>query len=344
MGISLKTMMKIVKAFSIPQKIHIVVTLRPFLLANPHGYWVKSVQRFVQLIATWTKSGTIGAFKHWMTLDMTNYHTTFTPRELARKLKTQGLTGDEVFAAVEQAKVRRRSMQSDREFLRKHRQEWRSLLTPLRQELNHARGGMRYDEDDVLRTDAFEAYTATLEQMYYKLLALSETLTDGRKSMPSETAAYLNELHAETGKGFRIPNRGAHWVDWTPPKRREQVEQAFHDWMGSGTRKKKAKGKTPFLRIDRGDRFETKRQRLLGAATKERDTLTLKYEIAMQGVRQREAMLSELHIQPEPDKKALHLRLAQRLEKANKAIALLRRWTQDAGALPRTWHGVLTME
>lgn len=272
---------------------------------------------------------------------MTHYHTNFTPRELTRRLKAQGLPGDEVFAAVEQAKLKRRALQSDREFLRKHRQEWRSLLTPLRQELNHAIGGMRYDEGDVPRTDAFEMYVATLEQMYYKLLALSETITDGRKSMPAQTAAYLNEVYASTGAGFHIPNNGVHWVDWAPPKRRERVEQAFYDWLNSGTRKKQAKTKTPFQRVNRGDKFEVLRQRLLGAAMKERDTLTLKHEIALQGHNHRLAEFADMGFKPKEDKKALHLRLAQRVEKASKAVNLLRQWAQDDGALPRTWHGVL---
>lgn len=272
---------------------------------------------------------------------MTYYHTNFTPRELTRKLKAQGLPGDEVFAAVEQAKVKRRALQSDREFLRKHRQEWRSLLTPLRQELNHAIGGMRYNEDDVPRTDAFEMYVATLEQMYYKLLALSETITDGRKSMPSQTAAYLNEVHDETGRGFHIPNNGVHWVDWAPPKRRERVEQAFYDWITSDTRKKQAKTKTPFLRVNRGDKFEVIRQRLLGAAMKEKDTLALRYEIALQGHNNRLAEFADMGFTPKEDKKALHLRLAKRVEKASRAVNVLRLWTRDDGALPRTWHGVL---
>ena len=272
---------------------------------------------------------------------MTKYHATFTPRELTRKLKAQGLAGTEVFTAVENAKGRRRALQSDREFLRKHRQEWGSLLTPLRQELNHARGGMRYDEDNVLRTDAFEVYVATLEQMYFKLLALSETITDERKSMPAQTAAQLNEVHEATGAGFHIPNRGVHWVDWTPPKRREKVEQAFNAWIASGTRKKKAKTKTPFLRINKGDKFEVIRQRLLGAAMKERDTLSLRHEIALQGHNKRMAEFEDMGFTPKEDKKALHLRLAKRIEKASRAVNVLRLWTRDDGALPRTWHGVL---
>jgi len=279
-----------------------------------------------------------------MILDMTKYHATFTPRELTSKLKAQGLSGTEVFAAVEQAKGRRRALQSDREFLRKHRQEWGSLLTPLRQELNHARGGMRYNEDDVLRTDAFDVYVATLEQMYFKLLALSETVTDGRKSMPAQTAAQLNEVHDTTGAGFHIPNNGVHWVDWTPPKRREKVEQAFNDWIASGTRKKQAKTKTPFKRVDRGDKAEASRLRLLGAATKERDTLALRHEIALQGHERVMAEYADMGFTPKEDKKAMHLRLAKRIDKASRAINLLRQWTREDGALPRTWHGVLPKE
>jgi hypothetical protein len=203
---------------------------------------------------------------------------------------------------------------------------------------------MRYDEDDVLRTDAFEVYVATLEQMYFKLLALSETITGERKSMPAETAAQLNEAHEETGRGFRIPNNGVHWVDWTPPKRREKVEQAFNDWIASGTRKKKAKTKKPFQRVMRGDRFDAARQRLLGAATKERDTLALRYEIALQGHQHRMDEYADMGFTPKEDKKAPHLRLAKRVDKAARALNILRQWTREDGALPRTWHGVLPKE
>jgi len=279
-----------------------------------------------------------------MTLDMTHYHATFTPRELARKLKAQGMPGTEVLVAVEKAKTRRRALQSDREFLRKHRQEWRSLLTPLRQELNHAQGGMRYDEDDVYRTDAFEMYAATLEQMYFKLLALSETILDGRKAMPAQTAAHLNEIHATTNRGFPIPNNGVHWVDWAPPNRKERVEQLFHEWLAAGTRKKHAKTKTPFLRIDRIDKAEARRLRLLGAATKERDTLALRYEIALQGHKRMLADYADMGFTPKEDLKTPHLRLAKRISKAQRAINILTLWRQDDGALPRTWHGVLKKE
>jgi hypothetical protein len=162
--------------------------------------------------------------------------------------------------------------------------------------------------------------------------------------MPAQTAAYLNDVHARTGNGFHIPNNGAHWVDWAPPKKRERVEQAFDDWMTSGTRKKKAKTKTPFLRVNRADKFEALHQRLLGAAMKERDTLTRMYEAAMQGVKHREAALAEMGVTPTPDANALHLRLAKRVNKAQRAVSTLTRWTREDGALPRTWHGVLPKE
>lgn len=275
---------------------------------------------------------------------MTKYHATFTPRALAAKLKASGLPGDTVLKKVEQAKTMRRSLQSDRGFLRQHRIEWRSLLTPLRQELNHAIGGMRYDEADEMRTDAFDLYVQTLEAMHYKLLALSETFHGLKKAMPSQVAAHLNEAHAETGKGFHIPNNGVHWVDWAPPKKKARVEQVFDQWMTSGTRKRHAKAKIPFQRIDRGDRFAERKACLIRAATKERDTLSLMYSMAMQGLRAREAELADVGATRLPGKNELHTRLAKRMDKATRAIHLLLFRTQADGALPRTWHGVLPKE
>lgn len=317
------------------------MTVCPFSPANPHECWLPDVQQLGQLIQSRTKPCTIRTFKHWITLDMTKHHATFTPRALESKLKASGMSGDAVFKAVEKAKRARRALQSDRVFLRHHRNEWRSLLTPLRQELNHAIGGLRYDEDDVLRCDAFDLYVQTLEGMYYKMLALSETVHGDKKGMPSQVAAHLNEVHAETGKGFHIPNRGVHWVDWAPPKKRASVEHAFDLWTTSGIRKRHAKGKTPFLRIDKGGRFDKRRATLLAAAHKERATLTLQYEVAMQGVRKREAELAEVGATRKPAKNELHTRLAKRIDKATRAIHLLTLRTQADGALPRTWHGVL---
>jgi hypothetical protein len=98
------------------------------------------------------------------------------------------------------------------------------------------------------------------------------------------------------------------------------------------------------LRIDRIDKAEARRLRLLGAATKERDTLALRYEIALQGHKRMLADYADMGFTPKEDLKAPHLRLAKRISKAQRAINILTLWRQDDGALPRTWHGVLKKE
>jgi len=276
-----------------------------------------------------------------MTLDMTQHHATFTPRALTRKLKAQGLPGDAIFKAVEQAKTVRRALRSDREFLRKHRQAWRALLTPLRQEMNHAIGGMRYDESDDLRADAFQLYAHTLEVVYYRLLQLTGPVVDGEMAMPSRVAAQINEEVARDGGGSPIPNGGVHWVDWVPPKAKARVERAFDTWIAAGTRKKHAKTKVPFKRVEGDKVFAKNKERLVKAVTKELGTLTLKHEVALQGLAKRETELAEYGALRLGDESDLHLRLERRVAKAKKALSILTRWTKDDGALPRTWHGVL---
>jgi hypothetical protein len=272
---------------------------------------------------------------------MTQHYATLTPKALTSKLKAQGLPGDAIFKAVEQAKTVRQALRSDRAFLRKHRQAWRSLLTPLRQEMNHAWGGMRYDEADALRADAFQLYAQTLEVMYYRLLQLTGPVVDGEMAMPSRVAAQINEEIAQGGNGSPVPNGGVHWVDWVPPKARARVERAFDAWMMAGTRKKHAKTKVPFKRVEGDKVFAKNKERLLRAVTNELGTLTLKHEVALQGVAKRMAELAEYGAQRLGDESDLHLRLERRMVKARKALSILTRWTKDDGALPRTWHGVL---
>lgn len=243
-----------------------------------------------------------------------------------------------VTLAVINATALTRKRQAERAYLRQHRQAWRGLMTPLRQEINHAKGGLAYAPDDWMRCDAFEAYLEVLESLWQRMLVLS--VAGGERPMPLAIVQAKNARHAQ-GHGFAIPNRGAHWVDWVSPGSIAKVEELVQAWMTGGTRKRQAKTKTFFKRSDGGSVFTKKRDRLLGAVTKEVGGLTLAYEVAMQGLRHREQELNELgttrrELEDEP-----HKRLKARLDRALKAQAILRRYEQDDDALPRTWHGVL---
>lgn len=247
---------------------------------------------------------------------------------------------DRTVEAVKQAKTERKSSLDTRQA---HKEQWRSILTPLRQELGNARQGLAYDPHNPLRVAAFEHYCAVLEQAYYRLFAAS-TYTEGALT-PAVLARELTERFEETGKGFAIPNNGVHWSDWVSPKRKAEVGKLFYAWQTSDTRKKHAKFKEPFKRIDRKDDYEVRKDKLLTYAKAEQATIRQKYEICHQAhINREELMRSEKFgnlkkagrpVMPE------HEKLYRRLLKVSRAIELLNAHTREDGALPRTWHGML---
>jgi hypothetical protein len=273
---------------------------------------------------------------------MKPYYLTLSERKLRELLNRQGLAPDGVDRIVSHVQEQRRAVKAARAYRVQHVKEWRSLLTPLRQEWNNAKVGAAYAPDDALRVAAFEAYASVLYALHERLtLAAYNTASP---ITPSLFAVEINERNTKAGKNFRVRNNGVHWADWVRPKERESVEQAFAQWAESGTRKKQAKIKEPFKRVEGDKVFAKKKERLLNAVTNERDALQLKYEVALQGLAIREQTLADVKAKRLEDKNDVHLRLEKRLRKARRAHSILSRWEKADGALPRTWHGVLTLE
>jgi hypothetical protein len=272
---------------------------------------------------------------------MKPYYLTLTESALRELLTKQGLDTAGLERIVTHVQELKRQARSERAYRKQHVKEWRSLLTPLRQEWNNAKVGAAYAPDNALRVAAFDAYAEVLYALHERLERVA--FNDVDPIMPSQFATDINTRNAKAGKEFRVPHNGVHWVDWVKPKERAYVERAFAEWGASGTKKKHAKTKEPFKRIDGDKVFAKKKTRLLTAATNERDSLYRQYEAAMQGLAARERQLAQTGSQRLADPSDLHLRLEERLNKARRAVSVLTRWAQDDGALPRTWHGVLTM-
>lgn len=309
---------------------------------------------------------------------MTRYHSTLTDAELKAQLKRQGLPLYEQEQLLSDAKIARKQRLADAAFIKLHRDAWRAVLTPLRQEWNNARTCAAYDPSDTLRVEAFELYAEVLEHTRLRLLGRmlmvreipltfnefagntmgmkEKELNDlfgafsaappvkRRPFTPSELAKHMTKRHEETGKGFPVPNYGVHWSDWISPAQRLQVEALFEELATRPERKKRVKVKEPFKRIDPKDKFDTKREALLATAEKEVERLTGLHTAAMQGHAHRVAAIEDMGRTYKENPKDLHARLSKRLAKAKKAVHLLQRMTREDGALPNTWHGVLPKE
>jgi len=269
---------------------------------------------------------------------MKAYYLTLSEAKLRDTLTKRGLTRQGADRIVAQVQKIRHRLREERAYRMQHKKAWRALLTPLRQEWNNANVGAAYAPDDVLRVNAFTTYADTLDALHMRLTAVAFNHLD--PVTPSVFAAQINERNEHAKKKFRVPNAGAHWVDWVKPSERENVERAFSEWAAAGIRKKHAKTKEPFKRVEGDKVFARNKARLLKAVTRECETLARLHDAAMQGLRLREADLAGIGAKRRKDESDLHLRLERRLAKARRALSILTRWEQDDGALPRTWHGV----
>jgi hypothetical protein len=306
---------------------------------------------------------------------MTVRHADLTHHELRAQLKRQGHSVPEQEYLLTEAQLLRRQRAADALFTRIHRDEWRAILTPLRQEWNNARSSAAYDPSDALRVDVFMEYAEVLEHTRLHLLGrmmamrempmtFDEYVGNGsalssaeigelrsvyeadkpvkyRRFTPSELAKHMTERYKRDNKGFPVPNNGVHWVDWISPKLRRDIDEKFEAWLADVPRKKHARMKEPFKRVDAPDKFEDKRQSLLAVAEKELERLTRLHMIAEQSFATRKAQAEDVGRKLKENRKDLHVRLADRVAKATRACFLLKRWERDDGALPRTWHGVL---
>jgi hypothetical protein len=324
---------------------------------------------------------------------MTERHVQLTNRELQAQLKRQRVPLAEQIAILTDAQVRRRQRASEAAFIRIHRDAWRSILTPLRQEWNNARTSAAYDPNDSERVEAFLAYAEVLEHTRLRLLGRMLTRrsvpmtfdeytgnqsTIGEKVVadassphgsrnilstavmqdlraayeatkpvkqrpytPSELARHMCERYHRDNKGFPVPNHGVHWTDWVSPAQRRYVTEMFEALADRKEKRKHARIKEPFKRVDTPDKFDAKRSRLRAMAEKDLERLTRQHMVTLQSYLVRKAVFEEDGGVLEENPKDIHLRLAARKERAARAYHLLGRWTRDDGALPRTWHGVL---
>lgn len=270
---------------------------------------------------------------------MKAYYVTLPEAKLRALLEKRGLASSGVDRIVERVQALRQQARADKAYRIQHRKAWRALLTPLKQEWHNANVGATYAPGDALRVEAFTIYADILDAVHLRLTAAAFNYLS--PVTPAVFASEINERNAQAKKHFRVPHSGVHWVDWVKTSERDRVENAFATWLAAGTRKKQAKTKEPFKRVEGDKAFAQNKERLFKAVTKEHETLTRTYAAAMQGLQRREADLAVFGAKRKGADNDLHLRLERRVAKARRALHLLTRWTQEDGALPRTWHGVL---
>lgn len=265
---------------------------------------------------------------------------TYTIPELRARFTRRGWRKDDVERVIQMVKERKQQRTNEADSRRIHKEQWRNILTPLRQEWANAKQGLALDPRNRLRVKAFDHYCAVLEQAYYRLLSVSAYTED--RATPAVLARQVNAKVEATGKGFAIPNNGAHWVDWISPKRKAEVGALFYEWQTSGTKKKHAKTKEPFKRIDRKDKYEVNKAKLVTAATSERARLYQKYDMARVAEKEYadQCHYEKIKRMGRPSK-PMSERLYARVLKADEALARLAKHTREDGALPRTWHGMV---
>ena len=109
---------------------------------------------------------------------MTRHHATLTHRELEAQLKRQGRTLAEREQLLTDAQILRRRRASEAAFTRIHRDAWRSILTPLRQEWNNALTSAKYDPSDRQRVHVFTEYAEVLEHTRLRLMGRMMTMRE----------------------------------------------------------------------------------------------------------------------------------------------------------------------
>ena len=109
---------------------------------------------------------------------MTRHHASLTHRELQAQLKRQGHSVPDQEQLLSDAKILRRRRASDAAFTRIHRDAWRAILTPLRQEWNNALTSAKYDPSDKQRVHAFMEYAEVLEHTRLRLTGRMMTMRD----------------------------------------------------------------------------------------------------------------------------------------------------------------------
>lgn len=191
--------------------------------------------------------------------------------------------------------------------------EWERILPALRREKKVVRAMMQYtnyaDADaQAARTEAVEAYFAVLNKLVNELSAYKADMVS--------PAQVIEMLAKREDKPRKIPNDGARWVDWVPPKIKERIEGLFD----AIPQRFRAKVKRPFVAVD--DNFDTKKLEMIVSIRKEWVAQQRIYEA----------------INDKEDDYAVRIR--EHIDKLERALDMTIDLDEKKGDyVPRTWHG-----
>jgi DNA-binding transcriptional regulator GbsR (MarR family) len=228
-----------------------------------------------------------------------------TANELHMTLLKRNLHPKEMERIKDEVAALKESQRTQRITRKKYKALWADFVKPLRYEINNAKVGLRYDETNEERVEAFEAYITVMETLLKRMDMYAKSL--------EVTPIMLAKEKNATGKGSPITNNGAHWSDWIPTRIKTPIADAF----AALPHKAKAKRKVPFEYKMTPELFTQHKERLLKATIKELHNA------------ERKVLLN-------PDDEDLQDQIPQ-IKRAIRAI-------EDATNnehLPYTWHGLI---
>lgn len=255
----------------------------------------------------------------------------YTLAEVRKILEAQGFDPEQVEAKSKAISKERGALKGRRLKQIRAVVYWRYLRTPLKREIEVAKGSLEYirrkeirgeelEDADVARREAYEAYLQVLNALLLRFHVFTEL-------NPSATPIQILAQEQDRGK-LKFVKEGDHWADWIPQKVKTPVIELFTDVPY----RRQAKTKVPFERkIPKGSQRD-RRTMLEEAMAKELETLQAKHAAYEPNSEMSTSLCLELDTQRERiTAKINQIKIAQRR-------LFIKR---DNTPFPITWHGLL---
>lgn len=229
-------------------------------------------------------------------------------RATYNRLLKRGWTPERATDTVDAIQTRIKIRKNLRARAKQQRLWWARLLRPLTYEMHSVRAGIAYAEKKGGDATPLLGYAAVLDKVHTHLTALRDAATH----TPAQLAKERNHEHESQGRGYPIPNNGAHWTDWVPQHIKVKTANTFLE----AERNPRARARTPFARTLPPDMYVREKEKMAAWIGSEM-----------------EAMERRLAI----DTDERHIRKKDKLARANAALQALKK----NEFIPPTWHGLL---
>lgn len=229
-------------------------------------------------------------------------------RKTYTRLLKRGWPPDRAMDTVDALRQRIKIRKIIRARAKQQRLWWARLLRPLTYEMHSVRSGIAYAQTKGGDATPLLGYQKTLDRVHTYLLALKDAGTH----TPAQLARERNHEHETQGRGYPIPNNGAHWTDWVPQHIKVKVSGEFL----SAVRNPRARARTPFARTLPPDMYVREKEKMAAWIASELDAV-------------------ERRLLAGDDER--FIRKKDRLVRANEALRALKK----NEFIPPTWHGLL---